>query len=152
MDAAHLLIDYAEAERAGGWSLRSALVRYAQPEPVRAGAVLELIRRLDAALAPHRSKIEKPGAGQLLDEQARQWKREPFAAGDAAVPLLGVAIELDELADEFVAWALDITQPRPTDAVDQRCRRIAGLLDELGVPTESRDPSEWPRGRNARGV
>lgn len=53
------LVDYAESTRAGDWSLRSALVRVAQPEPVRAGAVLELIRRTDGALAPHRRALER---------------------------------------------------------------------------------------------
>ena len=54
----HRLVDYAESSRAGGWSLRSALVRFAQPEPTRAGAVLELIRRTDGALKPHRRRLE----------------------------------------------------------------------------------------------
>ena len=46
------LVDYAESSRAGDWSLRAALVRYAQPEPARASAVLELVRRTDGALKP----------------------------------------------------------------------------------------------------
>ena len=54
----HRLVDYAESSRAGDWSLRSALVRFAQPEPTRAGAVLELIRRTDGALKPHRRRLE----------------------------------------------------------------------------------------------
>jgi len=58
----HRLVDYAESGRAGDWSLRSALVRFAQPEPTRAGAVLELIRRTDAALKPHRRRLEAAGA------------------------------------------------------------------------------------------
>ncbi len=52
------LIDYAESPRVGGWTLRSALVRVAQPEPVRASAVLELIRRTDGALADHRRRLD----------------------------------------------------------------------------------------------
>jgi len=31
------LVDYAESSRDGDWTLRSALVRFAQPEPTRAG-------------------------------------------------------------------------------------------------------------------
>lgn len=58
----HRLVDYAESSRAGDWSLRSALVRFAQPEPVRAGAVLELIRRTDGALKPHRRRLESASA------------------------------------------------------------------------------------------
>lgn len=56
-DGPHL-VDYAESSRVGDWSLRSALVRFAQPEPTRAGAVLELIRRTDGALKPHRRLLE----------------------------------------------------------------------------------------------
>jgi hypothetical protein len=52
------LVDYAESGREGDWSLRSALVRFAQPEPVRAGAVLELVRRTDGALKGHRRRLE----------------------------------------------------------------------------------------------
>lgn len=52
------LVDYAESARVGDWTLRSALVRFAQPEPTRAGAVLELIRRTDGALKPHRRRLE----------------------------------------------------------------------------------------------
>lgn len=151
----HLLIDYGEAERTQGWSLRSALVRYAQPEPVRAGAVLELSRRLDSVLGKHRARIEKTGTGPQLDAAAREWIRKPFGSADPVVPLLGVAAEFDDLADVFVAWALDVSKPRPNDVVDVHCRRILGLLDELGVPRESRDPNDWPRpprGRAARGV
>lgn len=58
----HRVVDYAESSRAGDWSLRSALVRFAQPEPTRAGAVLELIRRTDAALKPHRRRLESGAA------------------------------------------------------------------------------------------
>jgi hypothetical protein len=58
----HRLVDYAESSRAGDWSLRSALVRFAQPEPTRAGAVLELVRRTDGALKPHRRRLESASA------------------------------------------------------------------------------------------
>lgn len=44
------LLNHAESARVGDWSLRSALVRFAQPEPVRAANLLELVRRLDAVL------------------------------------------------------------------------------------------------------
>lgn len=56
------LVDYAESSRTGDWSLRSALVRFAQPEPTRASAVLELIRRTDGALKPHRRRLEAADA------------------------------------------------------------------------------------------
>jgi hypothetical protein len=45
-------LNLAERPRAGQWTLRAALVRFAQPEPVRAGAVLDLVRRCEWALQP----------------------------------------------------------------------------------------------------
>ena len=44
------LVDPAERPRAENWSLRAALTRYAQPQPQRASAVIELLRRTEAAL------------------------------------------------------------------------------------------------------
>lgn len=58
LPAGRRLVYYAESSRAGDWTLRSALVRFAQPEPTRAGAVLELIRRTDGALEAHRRRLE----------------------------------------------------------------------------------------------
>lgn len=60
-DEARSLVNYAEAPHAGDWSLRSALVRLAQPHPRRAEAVLELVRRLDHALAPMTREIQRHG-------------------------------------------------------------------------------------------
>ena len=147
-----MLIDYAETERVGQWSLRSALVRYAQPEPVRAGHVLELVRRLDAALGPSRSMLEKSNNEERLVALAPAWSEHSDDADGTLIGLLAVALELDELADEFAGWANDISQTRPTDQVDQRCAYVLALLDELGVTREAIDPSEW-RGRGPkRGV
>ena len=44
------LLNYAERSHTGDWSMRSALVRFAQPEPERAAALIELVRRLDVVL------------------------------------------------------------------------------------------------------
>ena len=52
------VLNYAESARTDDWTLRSALVRLAQPEPTRSGAVLELVRRCDAALHPMISTFE----------------------------------------------------------------------------------------------
>lgn len=49
-DPERALLNYAEQPHEGDWTLRSALVRLAQPEPVRVGSVLQLMRRLDAPL------------------------------------------------------------------------------------------------------
>ena len=44
------LVNYAESPRAGGWTLRSAMTRLAQPEPELVDAIAPLVRRLDAVL------------------------------------------------------------------------------------------------------
>lgn len=53
------LVNYAESPREGDWTMRSALVRLAQPEAMRASAVVELIRRLDSALHPLARALER---------------------------------------------------------------------------------------------
>lgn len=57
-DPVRSLVNYAESPRFGDWTLRSALVRLAQPEAGRAGAVLEVVRRCDAALRPVLRELE----------------------------------------------------------------------------------------------
>lgn len=103
--------------------MRAALVRYAQPEPLRASAVLELIRRIDAALHPYARDIERGG--------------EP---DEVAGSLLAPAAVLDDLAEALIAWAKDPSQPRPDDLVDRRVREVFTQLAELGVPRETRPP------------
>ncbi len=117
------LLAYAEAPRQDDWTLRSALVRYAQPEPLRASAVLELVRRTDGALHPHARRLE---AG---DEPA------PRIAG-----LLEVAGELDRLGDLLAGWAIDPAQPRPDEDLDGIVRDVFTRLGELDVPRETRPP------------
>lgn len=53
------ILNLAESPRIDDWSLRSALVRLAQPEPVRAGAVLEIVRRCQGALHPLTRALER---------------------------------------------------------------------------------------------
>src|SRR5262249_49752634 len=55
------LVDFAERPRIRDWSLRAALVRYAQPEPERVNRVVELVRRIEWALRSHRKAIERAG-------------------------------------------------------------------------------------------
>ncbi len=50
---------FAEAPRTAEWTLRSALVRFAQPEPVRAAALLDLVRRCEWAIHPLVRVIER---------------------------------------------------------------------------------------------
>lgn len=175
----HRLVDYAESSRTGDWSLRSALVRFAQPEPTRAGAVLELIRRTDGALKPHRRRLEAAAApthpglapdlfeddgGQLavrgdaervLDAPAADLARAVLRLPDGdsvvaayadasgedptfdAVPLLVVALELDAVADQLVAWACVHDGPPPVDVVDERAAAAFSRLAALDVPRET---------------
>ncbi len=50
LDEERSLLNYAEVSHAGDWTLRSALVRLAQRDPVRVGALLHVSRRIDASL------------------------------------------------------------------------------------------------------
>jgi hypothetical protein len=163
------LVAYAESPRQGDWSLRSALVRYAQPEPQRASAVLELVRRTDGALKPSLRLLERSevptdpelSAGRTrIDARAADLARvavtwpdeldrviaeyesvEPLAAEERElVPLLAVAVELDALGDVLARWADDRSTARPDDAADAIARRAFGMLAALGVDRERRPP------------
>jgi hypothetical protein len=112
------LAEFADAPRSGDWSLRSALVRFAQPEPTRAGAVLELVRRTEGALK--------------------------HADDDAVAALAPVVDELDAIAEALVAWAADRHGPPPVEAVEHHGTRAHARLEALGVPRESGPP---PGGR-----
>lgn len=116
------VLDYAERARADDWSMRSALVRFAQPEPVRAGAVLELVRRVDGALHPLVRSLERTAVvcDRLLDESVRPEPREPYPdarvvdlarlvaamphAGDAVVDAYDAVVSLTD--DERAALPL----------------------------------------------
>ena len=50
IDPVRSLLNYAESPQADDWTLRSGLVRLAQPEPERVGDLLQVLRRLDAVL------------------------------------------------------------------------------------------------------
>src|SRR5205823_304392 len=104
-------------------SLRAALCRYAQPQPVRVSAVLDLVRRIEFALQ---------GAS---------------AADDAfLVELLRAAAELDRLGDALAEWAVDRAGERPDAAVDAVTADVARRLEALGVPHEERLRPTRPRG------
>lgn len=177
------LVAYAESPRAGDWSLRSALVRLAQPDPVRAGAVLELIRWCDGGVRPYTRLLERtsvwcdraltlegvgggpvePCADGRATDLARVARSAPtlfdgviagYAAetdlGDeelAAVPLLVIALDLDELADVLTDWADAGPDDPPLRAVDEACHRVFDALAEAGVPRETRPAGMARRGR-----
>lgn len=129
------VIEYAERPRADGWSLRAALVRYAQPEPARAGAILELVRRTDGALKPHAKRLA--GESDLL-----ALAEGDQAGGDDAtvVALLRVALVLDHLGDVLAAWAAARSDDRPDAEIDRIARSAFVMLGELGVARETRPP------------
>lgn len=138
------LVDVAERARAGDWSLRSALCRYAQPEPARVVAVYELLRRIDVALQAQ--------AGRLAEEGPELWAA--VQAGDEPddqlVGLLRVAQDLDRLADTLVAWAVDRGAHHPEAEVDAATSSIERRLDELGIAREEREPPPGVRARVRR--
>jgi len=141
------LVDVAERPRTHNWSLRAALTRYAQPEPSRVSRLLESVRRVETALAGHTALLRSHG-----DElwQAHEAGRESLDGVDdaaAVLGLLGVAADIDRVADLLAAWAVDRQGERPDAAVDATAERTAARLDELGVPREERLPPSARPGR-----
>jgi hypothetical protein len=138
------LVDYAECARAGDWSLRSALVRYAQPEPARVSRVLELVRRIDAALGSHAKLLQQRGPALWASLGAGD--RGDDGTDAAVLGLLRAATTLDELADQLAAWAVDRAGARPDAAVDTAVADVTQLLDDLGVAREERQGPPSRRG------
>jgi hypothetical protein len=132
------LVEYAERPRTQDWSLRAALVRYAQPQPQRVDDLLDLVRRTDFALGQHAALLQRDGAA-LWD--ALEGGTVPSDERNAhVVELLRVAMELDRIGDVLAGWAVDISGDRPDAAVDAAIEKIGTRLDELGVPHEERTP------------
>lgn len=131
------LVDFAERPRAHDWSLRAALVRYAQPEPVRAQRILELVRRIEWALRTHRKSMDRAG---LAIWDALQGDADQAGHHAELVALLQVTSEFDHLGDLLAGWAVDLVGQRPSAAVDAVTEAVARRLDELNVPREQRRP------------
>jgi hypothetical protein len=132
------LVDFAERPHVDDWSLRAALVRYAQPQPQRVNDVLDLVRRLEWALGQHGSLLQREGTALW---QALEDGTTPDDARLAhVVELLGVAEAIDRLGDVLAGWAVDISGERPDAAVDAAIAEIGTRLDALGVPHEQRSP------------
>lgn len=132
------LVDFAERPRAQDWSLRAALVRYAQPQPQRVEALLEVIRRIDFALARNNKTFEREGAAI--------WQALADGSSEGIVPLLRVAADVDRLGDGLVAWAIDRDGPSPDEEVDRVTADTSARLDALGIPREERPPGPRNRG------
>jgi hypothetical protein len=136
------LIDFTERPRVHDWSLRAALVRYAQPEPQRVNDILDLVRRTEWALGRHASVIARngPALWKALDG-------DTSAAADAdVVGLLRAARELDDLGDTLATWAVNRAGSPPDADVDRVVADVAHRLDALGIPHEERPPGPRNRG------
>ena len=141
------LLDYAERPRAHDWSFRAALCRYAQPQPQRVSNVLDLMRRIEFALAPHTKAIELDGPAHWRAAETGEAAPgvDPLVAG-----LLPAMVELDRLGDVLAGWAVDRAGERPDAAVDAVTDDVGGRLTELGVPRE--DQSARRQRRPPRGT
>ena len=138
------LLDFAERPRTGDWSLRSALVRYAQANPERVSRVLDLVRRIEAGLHPHARLLVKEGPDLWRALETGAVPAEPASA--LVVGLLQAAAELDGVADRLAAWAVDRNGDRPDRDVDAVVRDVAQRLDDLGVAREERQGPPRRRG------
>lgn len=131
------LVDLAERIRAGGWSFRAALCRYAQPQPERAAAVLSVLRRVESAFGAGLAELRSEGADLLArSEEAGDGTDESPLVG-----LLALAGELDELGTALAAWAVDGKGDRPDHQVDEVATHARTRLTELGVPEEAPPPT-----------
>jgi hypothetical protein len=136
------LIDFAERPHTENWSLRAALVRYASPQPQRVNDLLELVRRIQAALDAQSTILQRDG--EKIWAALEQDERPPDIA--ALVELLDAAQEIDRLGDALAVWAVDFSRPRPDDTVDAVIADVAARLDRLGIPREERVPPRQSRG------
>lgn len=105
--------DLSERPRVDDWSFRAALVRFAQVEPVRAGAVLELIRRFEWA-----------SQSGLDDRDGR----------DSSGALL------DRLGDVLAHWASSRPGDPPVAEIDDLCRAAYRRMDEAGIGHDTGPP------------
>jgi hypothetical protein len=138
------LLNFAERPRADEWSLRAALVRYAQPEPERAARLLEVVRRAEGALHRHSKLLERDGPAiwaTLSDDPP-----SPTASHRDVTALLLATAEIDQLGDRLATWAVNRAGKRPDTEVDEVITDAAHRLDTLGVPREERDNPPRRRG------
>ncbi len=135
------LVDFTERPRVDDWSLRSALVRYAQPEPQRVSDLLDVARRIEWVLGKNGSAIEREGDALWNAVANGGASPDEFLVG-----VLQAAQQLDELGDVVAAWAVDINQTRPDAEVDRVVALVAHELDALGVPKQEAPPGPRNRG------
>jgi hypothetical protein len=131
------LLDTAERPRVNNWSLRAALTRYAQPQPQRASDVIELLRRIEAAIRPHAKRLEHEG--DVLWQAVQS--NDGSADADAfVVAMLRALVDLDRLGDALAEWAVERSGERPDASVDAVVADLTARLEALGVQREERPP------------
>lgn len=155
-DSTVSLLNFAESPRADDWTLRSALVRFAQAEPTRAGAVLELVRRCDAALHPlvrtvesHAVKCSRTMSFDDVTPTAEGWElappSHPYPDG-RVVDLARLGHDRPEQADVIVEAYRRTIQLEPDEESALPLLRIVLSLDELAealvawMPTAPLEP------------
>jgi hypothetical protein len=133
------VVAFAERSRTGDWSLRSALCRYASPHPEQVSALLDLVRRIEAAVHPESKRLDREGPAL--------WAAvEGDGDDDQLVGLLRAMVELDRLGDTLAAWADDRAGHHPEEAVEATTADVAQRLEALGVPHEERTRPPRQRG------
>lgn len=140
------ILNLAESPRTENWSLRAALVRLAQPEPVRAGAVLEIVRRCQGALHPFHRSLERHtvwtgptlGPASLTGSAGSGWalagggdRRADIRLVDLARLAGGDPIALDLLAGAYGAVAPLESDETAALGLVAVAVAIDGLADEL---------------------
>ena len=132
------LVDYAESPRVDDWSLRGALVRFAQPEPGRASALLELVRRTDGAIKPFTRGLERglgPTDPQLSTESfsAGGFRPSPAARVDVrAADLARLAVDAPDDLDMVIAAYEEVSPLRDEERSALPLLAVAVELDRLG--------------------
>lgn len=134
------LVDVAECPRAENWSLRAALTRYAQPQPMRVSRLLDPVRRLEAALAQHTDLLRRHGPALWAALEAGDDAVDGLDDSALVLALLRTAAEIDRVGDLLAEWAVSRSTPRPDDAVDAVTVEMNDRLDALGVAREERLP------------
>lgn len=136
------LLDVSERLRPSGWSLRAALVRYAQPQPQRASDLIELVRRIESALRPSAKELEREGPAV--------WEAVTGGTSDERlVALVQALLELDHIGERLSEWAVQASSAeRPDAALDAVVADVTGRLEALGVEREERPR---PPGARSRG-
>jgi hypothetical protein len=126
------LIEFSERPRQEDWSLRSALCRYAQPEPQRVSDVLTVVRRIEFALQGALTKqVEKDGPAVWAAFESSDGTND-----DELLGLLRAMADLDALGDRLAAWAVDRSGGRINDEIDATVAEVTQRLDDLGVAQE----------------